>query len=152
MLGNISPVSQSIYDILVLKTNHSKYGYAKQEWDPAFEIMNNFNLTYVVKDWQDNLPEGKDGVYNENLDPEKRLTTINEVISLGRIVITDHLQASILSLLTGRAHIAINGKNQNQFRTRESAFKDKEECSSKYLRAYYANDPYEAAKLAISLV
>lgn len=73
-------------------------------------------------------------------------------MSRGRVVITDRLHASIMSLLIGRPHVMINEKYKKVQNTRESAFMGKSECSEDNLRGYYANTIEEAVDKAIALL
>ena len=82
----------------------------------------------------------------------KRLILVNKILSQGRVIITDRLHASIMSVLMGKPHVIINEKFKKIYHTRESAFYGKLECSPDYLRGRYANNVEEAIDIAISLL
>lgn len=73
----------------------------------------------------------------------------NKIMSQGRVVITDRLHASVLSVLIGRPHVMINDKFKKVENTRKAAFGDKPECSEDNLRGYYVNTIEEAIDKAL---
>lgn len=81
-----------------------------------------------------------------------RLRLINEVLSQGRVIITDRLHASIMSLLMGKPHVIINEKYKKIWHTRESAFHGRAECAAEYLGARYANSIEEAIEIAKAIL
>jgi exopolysaccharide biosynthesis predicted pyruvyltransferase EpsI len=83
---------------------------------------------------------------------EKRLVLINSIISLGEVIITDRLHCSIISLLMGKPHVMLNEKYNKIQNTRETALKNKPDCSSDKIMEYYANDIEEAIIKAINLL
>lgn len=84
--------------------------------------------------------------------PEHRTCLGNEIISQGRVVITDRLHASLMSLFIGRPHVMLNDKYKKVQNTREAAFMDKPECSNENLNGYYANTIEEAVEKALWLL
>lgn len=73
-------------------------------------------------------------------------------MSQGRVIISDRLHASIMSVLMGKPHVIINEKYKKIYNTRESAFYGISECSPDNLRGYYANNVEEAIDIAISIL
>ena len=84
--------------------------------------------------------------------PFARVDLGNEVMSAGRVVITDRLHASLMSLYIGRPHVMINDRYKKVQQTRESAFMGKPECSEDNLRGYYVNNIEEAVDKALWLL
>lgn len=70
-------------------------------------------------------------------------------MSTGRVVITDRLHASLMSLFIGRPHVMINDLYKKVQLTRESAFMGKPECSEENVRGYYVNNIEEAVEKAL---
>lgn len=83
---------------------------------------------------------------------KKRVDLGNEILSLGRVVITDRLHASVLSVLMGKAHVMINDKYKKVEWTRETAFHGKPECSKHNIRGYYASNIDDAIHKALRLL
>lgn len=82
----------------------------------------------------------------------QRTTLVNEILSGGRVIITDRLHASVMSVLMGKPHVMMNEKYKKVQLTREAAFADKPECSQENLRGYYANSMEEAIDKALWLL
>ena len=85
-----------------------------------------------------------------------RFELIVEMLSKSRVVITDRLDASVLSMLMDKPHVIVNDEmNGGHFEarnTREAAFKDRAECRKENLSGYYANDIVEALDKSVLLL
>lgn len=81
-----------------------------------------------------------------------RLDLVNQIISQGKIVITDRLHASIMSVLLGKPHVIINEKYNKILNTRRAAFEGRPECSSDFIRGYYADGIEQAVLIAQAML
>jgi exopolysaccharide biosynthesis predicted pyruvyltransferase EpsI len=81
-----------------------------------------------------------------------RVELVNEVMSQGRVIITDRLHASIASVLMGKPHVMLNEKYKKVMNTREVAFKDKPECADTYVQGYYVDTIEQSIDKAIDLL
>ena len=107
-------------------------------------------MTYLkIKDWFDYKDANK--ISLKDL-PKKRTAIANKILSKGRVIITDRLHSSILSLLMGKPHVIVQDKYKKIMNTREAAFRGKTECNSEYIRGYYVNSIEEAIDTAIRLL
>ena len=73
----------------------------------------------------------------------------NDILSQGRVIITDRLHVSLLCLLMGRPHVILNEMYKKVENTRETAFAGKPECTQKNLLGFYVNSIEEAIDKAI---
>jgi exopolysaccharide biosynthesis predicted pyruvyltransferase EpsI len=148
-IGNLKPITMPSFDIFILRRTDTESRFNKTIWAAAYEKHLKGIYTYLEKDWFFYQHE-------KTMDMKKlveiRLPLVNQVISQGKIIITDRLHASIFSFLIGKPHIIINEKYKKIYHTRSSAFEHIEACKSEYLQEYYADDPDQAVALAAKLL
>lgn len=151
VLGDIKPMHEPVYDILVIRRNDKEGSVNQNEWAQLFAREFEDKYTYLIRDWIDY----DDAVFKKN-DYLKfindRKIIVNKIISEARLVIADRLHASIISVLMGKPHIMINDKFKKVFNTRDSAFRGKQECNHTHLRGFYATDIIDALKIAKRLL
>lgn len=82
----------------------------------------------------------------------KRVDLGNEILSLGRVIVTDRLHASILSLLMGKPHVMINDRYKKVELTRKTAFENIKECSEENLKGFYAVNIEDGLQKAVWLL
>lgn len=82
----------------------------------------------------------------------KRVDLGNEILSLGRVIVTDRLHASILSLLMGKPHVMINDRYKKVELTRKAAFGRITECSEENLNGFYAVNIEDGLQKALWLL
>lgn len=106
-----------------------------------------------VRDWTD-FPDVKDLVKNKGVEKlaAARVDLGNDILSQGRVIITDRLHVSIMSLLMGKPHVMVNEKYGKVRNTRETAFENKTECSEQNLNGFYVENIQEAIEKAIEMI
>lgn len=146
MVGNVKPIAEPTYDILVIRRIDKEKNFLLGKWTSIFNHKFNGKYKYIIRDWFDY----QDVKNYKNLQElgERRVILMNKIISQARLVITDRLHASIMSLLMGKPHIIINEKYNKIINTRKSAFDGKSECQSRHLNEHYVEDINQAAHLA----
>lgn len=144
MIDDFPPFNVSTYDIVVLKRKDKESKFPKGEWETAYEMLSD-KYSYIEKDWYDFI----DFKWDLSILGQKRTELGNMILSKGKIIITDRLHASILSLLMGKPHIMIDEKYDKIRNTRELAFYGKDECQPKYTGGVYAKNPIDAIKKAV---
>jgi exopolysaccharide biosynthesis predicted pyruvyltransferase EpsI len=168
MLGPLRPISEPIYDILILRRTDKESKFQFTEWEASYLEILSFRYTYLDVDWyffkeekylymsnyyKDDYPITSPNTtihIQEILDQRKLL--VNRIMSQGRIIVTDRMHASIYGLLLGKVHIIVDDLYKKIFNTRESAFSDKFECRPEFLRSYYAFSPKDAVKKAVEIL
>ncbi|RNA37104.1 exopolysaccharide biosynthesis [Brachionus plicatilis] len=148
MIGSLKPFSKPNLDVFILRRTDKESNFPERTWKEAYYKYFS-KIKYVEGDWHDYYH-----IRSEKLNqlPVIRKNLVNEILSQGKIIITDRLHASIFSLLIGRPHIIINEKYKKIFNTRSTAFGNKTECNRKFLKEYYAENPETAAKMAFNLL
>jgi exopolysaccharide biosynthesis predicted pyruvyltransferase EpsI len=177
MLGNIKPLKSPIVDILVLRRTDNERRFDLKMWDTllnevvgakySFLVMNiicKLSIIYIfqlieiicyiympckTRDWFD-YNDVKYTTFQEL--SSKRFVLVNEIISQARLIVTDRLHVSIVSLLMGKPHVIINEKYNKILHTRETAFFGKPECDRNFIQGYYTNDIREALEMAVFLL
>jgi pyruvyl transferase EpsO len=110
------------------------------------------SVSYEVYDWhqiEKFLPTHHKGSVNTN--PSLKTQCAAEFLSSGKIIVTDRLHGSILSLLMGKHHIYIDNNYKKVDRTRALALSDKA-CTEENLHGFKARDMEDAVKMAIKLL
>lgn len=148
MIGNLNPIQKPIYDVFILKRTDKESKYGKGNWKEAIDLLKANNYTYLAKDWFDYKIKVSD---NKDMC-QKRLVLVNEIISQGKVILTDRLHASIFSLLIGKPHVIVDEKFKKIYNTREAAFRDKKECNQEYLNGYYSSDPIDGAQKSMEIL
>ena len=164
LLGDIEINSpQILYDVLILRRYDKESKYPTTLWHRAYKDIFNFKYSYLDVDWffydDNNLTKEalKRRKPTEAMSflkelAENRLLLISKIMSQARIVVTDRLHPSIYCVLIGKPHVIVDEKYKKIFNTRETAFKNKPECSDQYLNAYYAQDPGDAILMAVNIL
>jgi exopolysaccharide biosynthesis predicted pyruvyltransferase EpsI len=155
MIGDVeSKASSPTYDVLILRRLQFENGktrqYSLSYWDEALEFFRNENKTFLLTSWLDHKYEKQE--FDLATQGFEILDLSIEVLSLGKLVITDTLHGSVLSVLMNKPHVYIDNGYNKVIGTRSFAFKDKEECDYKYLRAQRAENPLDAAKRAVKML
>ena len=149
MIGSLKPIIKPIYDILILRRIDHESSFQEKIWKNSYNKYLEFKYSYLDIDWFDYSLNDN---FNFNNSSLIRLELSNKILSQGKIIVTDRLHASILSFLLGKPHIIINEKYKKIENTRNLAFKNIDECNSKIVKEYYANDPDEAIFKAVELL
>ena len=164
MLGNIEINSQHIlYDVLILRRTDKESNFKSTQWYKAYKAEFTFKYSYLDVDWYSYNESQIANTYHTSSNitgamsylnelAEERRLLINKIMSQAKIVVTDRLHASIYSLLIGKPHIIVHDKYKKIFNARETAFRNKPECSAQNLNEHYAKNPKEAFKLAVKLL
>lgn len=110
------------------------------------------NVTYEVHDWHQIgkfLPIRAKGQISA--DPSLKTQGGAEVLSRAKIVVTDRLHGSILSLLMGKYHVYVENTYRKLEETRTMALSH-ETCTAENLHGFKAKDMEEAVAMALNLL
>lgn len=153
MIGAIRPRKMPRVDILILARIDFEASEQRTMWlinMRKLQLKHPY-LTYLLRDWFD-----YSDVVTQSSDirelAAKRVDLGNEILSLGRVVVTDRLHASILSLLMGKPHVMINDRYRKVELTRTAAFENKTECTEENLRGFYAVNIEDGLQKALWLL
>ena len=102
-----------------------------------------------IRDWHNFDDVGERSVVRL---PWARVRLCNSILSQARVIITDRLHVSVLCVLMGKPHVMINDKYKKVQNTRETAFRNKPECSDDNLRGYYVENINQAVDKALWLL
>lgn len=112
------------------------------------------NLTFVLDDWP---MLGHPNKYYQRVDAAVRLKTKTDLdfdfmeheamsyMSLGKVLITDRLHASILGFLAYKPHVMLENSYKKISLTRNVAFNSSEVCRDKSLMRYDAASGFHDA-------
>jgi exopolysaccharide biosynthesis predicted pyruvyltransferase EpsI len=146
MIGPQLPNKSPTHSIFILKRTDPEQQFSNDIYKEAYHYLQNKSITFIVKDWFsyksnfDNRDISKNAIRRNDL--------VNNILSQGKVIITDRLHCALYSLLMGKPLIILNN-NYNKTRTVfDLAFEGKEECSAKYLNIIYSRNPLEAVHLA----
>jgi exopolysaccharide biosynthesis predicted pyruvyltransferase EpsI len=146
MIGPRIPNKSPTHSIFILIRTDKEQQFSNEIYEEAYHYLQNKTITFIVKDWFsyksnfDNKDISKNAVRRNDL--------VNNILSQGKVIITDRLHCALYSLLMGKPLIVLNN-NYNKTRTVfDLAFEGKEECSTKYLNIIYSRNPLEAVHLA----
>lgn len=149
MIGDVKPLKPPVVDILVIRRIDNERRFDLDSWEGLIRKNVGNKYTFLVRDWTD-----YEDVKYKTLKQlaSRRLDLTNKIISQGRVIISDRLHASVMSVLMGKPHVIINEKYKKVYYTRESAFYGISQCSPDDLRGYYANSIEDAILIAIKLL
>jgi len=109
------------------------------------------NVTYHISDW-----EGYEDVYKvrnfKEDDAVLKVEAGRNLLSLGKVVITDRLHSSILALLMHKPHVYIEQSYGKISNTRKTAFASSKYCNEDTLLFRQSNNLEEAIKAAIEFL
>lgn len=98
-------------------------------------------------------------IFEQKSNHTKRIELAAEMVSQGRVIVTDRFDVSVLSLLMGKPHVVIcsssddeNNENRTTCELRDTAFAARSECSEEKLRGYHVQTFEEAINTTISLL
>jgi len=155
MIGPLLPNHEPVVDVLCLMRDDSER-VTSLNFEEKITQLTKHNITFQLLDWKDFKKvhpyfDVTKPVSREELQ-SYRVGAANNIISRGRIVITDRLHASIMATLIGRPLIYLDniyGKTTN-VRFATSLFFPS--CSDENLEAYRATTTEEAINLVIKLL
>ena len=109
------------------------------------------NLTYQVSDW-----EGYEDVYQvRNFKEDDAMLKVEagrNLLSLGKVVVTDRLHSSILALLMHKPHVFIEQSYGKISNTRNTAFAASEHCNEDTLMFHQSYDLEDAIESALKFL
>jgi exopolysaccharide biosynthesis predicted pyruvyltransferase EpsI len=151
VIGNMEPLSEPIYDIIVIRNKYRESIYPFTVWLDAFNEFLRFGYSFRDVDWirYNNIRANPNDLVGS---VQRRTNLANKVISLGKVIITDRLQISILCILLGKPHILVDDLTNKMIKMRDFAFYDKSECQPNYLGSFNSNDPRDAVLKAIQIL
>ncbi len=159
-------IHRPAYDILIIKRLDTESLFTTSLWSKAYKELAYFKYSYLHVDWF-NYPE-KFGIKHMgyyNISPthpnstlyvkqlaKDRLTLVNNIVSQGKVIVSDRLHVGIYSVLIGKPHVIVDERHKKIYNARQGAFYDKPECNEEFIRARYAADPMDAIKIAIEFL
>jgi exopolysaccharide biosynthesis predicted pyruvyltransferase EpsI len=148
MIGSVNPAITPIYDIVILKGSF----YKNEVWDEAFKPFR-YHYSYIISTWDDYFKKDYFSSTEDVVDNGRRAHQIvNKIISQGKLIITDNLEASIYSILLGKVHVIVDDDSNQIKNFRDAIYSNIYECSIKYLRYYFARNPSESIKKASKIL
>eukprot|EP01023_Acetabularia_acetabulum_P049970 TRINITY_DN5368_c0_g1_i4.p2 TRINITY_DN5368_c0_g1~~TRINITY_DN5368_c0_g1_i4.p2 ORF type:complete len:279 (-),score=32.44 TRINITY_DN5368_c0_g1_i4:660-1496(-) len=158
MLKPITPTSVQLYDVyfLLRADEESLLFNGSTTQQDILQIVHNsakeksftFGLDFFWK-YEKNAQE-----YRQNIQEEffrTRYQALSSQINLGKILVTDRLQAAIAAVLMGIPHIWIDTKYKHLSQALYSAFGISQNCDGRLLHSYQAEDLQHAIYIAIQL-
>lgn len=109
------------------------------------------NITYKISDWGEYERVYKVGRFKED-DAMLKLEAGRNLLSLGKVVVTDRLHSSILALLMHKPHVYIEQSYGKISNTRNTAFAASEHCTKDALLFQQAHDLEDAIEAAIKFL
>jgi exopolysaccharide biosynthesis predicted pyruvyltransferase EpsI len=151
VIGNLEPLNPPVYDIIIIRNKYRESIYPVNVWLDSFNEFLRFGYSFKDVDWikYSNIRANPNNLVGS---VERRTNLANKVISLGKVVITDRLQISILCILLGKPHILVDDLTNNMIEMRDYAFVDKSECKPHYLNSFDSNDPRDAVLKAVQIL
>lgn len=109
------------------------------------------NLTYHISDW-----DGYEDVYRvrefKEDDAMLKVEAGRNLLSLGKVVVTDRLHSSILALLMHKPHVFIEQSYGKISNTRSTAFAASEHCNEDSLMFHQSHDLEDAIESALKFL
>jgi exopolysaccharide biosynthesis predicted pyruvyltransferase EpsI len=160
MIGPLLPNLSPKYDILFLLRIDEEKALTDTLLEAAFQVLDEAGLRYARVDWYDwrqASPFGPDYAPSVPEDtyanlPSYRLQASNNLLSLGRIIITDRMHAMILSLLMHKPVIGLDNSYGKLSGLKSSFLDGVDSCAAEYTYLYFKRDPLEAVHLAAELL
>lgn len=108
-------------------------------------------ITYNVTDWEGYAKVYRVKMFKED-DAMLKVEAGRNLLSLGRVIVTDRLHSSILALLMHKPHVFIEQNYGKISNTRNTAFAASEHCTQENLLFQQAHDLEDAIQLAIKFL
>ena len=144
MIGSVNPIISPVYDIVILRQIGKNSKFTNEEWEEAFKPFR-YDYSYLITTWDDYFKKEYFSSVEDVVDNGRRAhQLINKIISQGKVIITDDLEASIYSVLIGKVHVIVDDKYDQIKNFRDAIYSNIYECSKKYLKYYFANSPSES--------
>eukprot|EP01024_Parvocaulis_polyphysoides_P048214 TRINITY_DN457_c2_g1_i11.p2 TRINITY_DN457_c2_g1~~TRINITY_DN457_c2_g1_i11.p2 ORF type:complete len:170 (-),score=24.48 TRINITY_DN457_c2_g1_i11:691-1200(-) len=166
MLKPITPIQKPLYDIYFLfrpdlesmvfqsSSNASSSSSNEREILQIIQNMTNQNYFSYGLDFFWQQMKSKEEEYRENMQEEFfriRYQALAQQVSLGKVLVTDGVQASIAAILMGIPNVWIDNKHKQLSGVLYSAFGVSENCDGRLLHSYQAQDLQSAIQIAIKL-
>jgi pyruvyl transferase EpsO len=160
VIGPLLPNLAPKFDILFLLRIDEEKALTDTLLHSSFELLDQAGLSYTQVDWYDWRQASPFGPDYEPTVPEDtysnlpsyRLQASNNLLSLGRLIVTDRMHAMILSLLMHKPVIGLDNSYGKLSGLKSSFLDGVESCGAEYTYLYFKRDPLEAVKLAAELL
>lgn len=155
VLGPLLPPQEPAYDVLIqLRQDREVQEKDKSMWSWLDGKFKEANLTYKVQDWWYKTEEHPREISGRAVTvfSEVRLAAAMEMLSQGKIVITNRLHGSIVSTLMGKHLFYVDTKEKKLKNVRSTAFSDSKHCSGENLHSVRMESMEAAVEGAINLL
>lgn len=155
VLGPLFPPKRASYDVLILFRQDIE---TKDDiWSLTGWMKNSFgkaNLTYKFQDWWYKPDEHPHEISENSMTvfSEVRLQAAMDLISAGKVVITNRLHGSIIATLMGKHLIYVDTKEGKISQVRDTAFASTPHCSNTNLHVQHSDNLKSAMEIAIEML